>query len=196
LEDTPETTITTIKVGEGAKGEVIYFPDAEVLTYRKEKGSGTCYYPLTVYCPKCSRTHEYNPKFKEWRPRWLIDKEDYYFNISYAKDLGGEIYPRCNKCGFDLRKDYQYGHQEEVEKVIKEEYHISISSAKYENGFFVLPLESFKKGVREAYSKKANLLISINNSTYKLGWKVYSNPDNIISKDNHIYLRRTLWSQA
>jgi hypothetical protein len=196
VEDTTQPPHTTLKVGEGAKGGKVYTPPCEMLTYSKEKGSGVCYYPLTVFCPKCSRTHEYNSKFREWRQKWIIEEDDYSFTIIYALDESGETYPKCSKCDFDLRKDYVYGVQEPEAKIIKEEYNVSVFSAAYDNGFFIISLDEFKRGVREAYTKKGNLLITINNSTYKLDWSVYSNPQNIISKDGKVFFKRTLWSQA
>jgi len=196
LEDTLPKAITTIKIGEGAKGNDIIHPDSQPMTYSKEKGSGVCFYPLTVFCPKCSRTHEYNAKFKEWRQKWLINEDDFSFTVDYSFDDDGERYPLCSKCGFDLRTDFIYGVNNDVKTKEFQEHNFSLSTTKYENGFFVISLNEFKGVVREAYKRRGNLLTSINSSSYKLGWDVYSNPSNIISKDGNVYLRRTLWSQA
>lgn len=198
LKDTPLGKPIDIPFGLGAKTvEVFELPD-EVLTYSKGKGSGDCWYPLTVFCPKCSNTHEFSSKGNQWKEKWLIEEMDYTFSVQYAKDEDGEIFAECSKCGFDLRKEYIYGANEEKNDLPQEIEmgQISLLGVSYQDGCFVVPLENFKEAIKEGYTRKATMYAHVGSLSYKIGWAEYSNPDNIISKDRMIFLRKNLWKQA
>ncbi len=198
LEDIIIGQAITIPFGKGAKTVEIYdCPEIE-LTYSKLKGSGDCWYPLTVYCPKCSNTHEFSSRGNEWKSKWLIEEMDYSFTVEYGIDDEGETFAQCSKCGFDLREEYIYGSQDESkEDDYNNDFHqVSLLGVSYADGCFVIPLESFKEAIREGYKRKATLFATVGSLSYKIAWEAYSNPDNIISKDKCVFLRKNLWKQA
>ena len=198
LKDIPLGKAIDIPFGMGAKTVEVYELPKEVITYSKGKGSGDCWYPLTVFCPKCSNTHEFSSKGNEWKEKWLIEEMDYTFSVQYRKDDDGETFAECSKCGFDLREDYIYGSNEEEEKPPQEVEigQISLLGVSYEEGCFVVSLENFKNAIKEGFSRKATMYAHVGSLSYKIAWEAYSDPDNIISKDNRIFLRKNLWKQA
>jgi hypothetical protein len=197
LSDTPLGIAITIPFGFGAKALDVFEPTPEVLTYSKMKGSGESVYSLTVFCPKCSDTHEYNNRAHEWRPKWLIEERDYSFQVVYSVDSEGITFAQCSKCEFDLRDEYIYGSiDDEITSKNEDIHQVSITGVYYGEGCFVMPLESFKKAIREGFKRKATLYATIGLMSYKIAWEVYSQPDNIISKDGCVFLRKNLWKQA
>ena len=192
MEDT-SVDITTINVGEGAKGGKLIDLEVEETHYMKSKGSGDCAYPLMIFCHKCSSTQEYNIKAGGWREKWLVEPQDLVFTVGYDTDEDGELYAKCFKCNFDLRNDYNPEDANNNKQNEASIHHISIAGVKYEDSSFVIPLETYKKSIREGISWKPDILTSISGQTYRITWSNYSNTENLVSKSGKIYINRKHW---
>ena len=186
----------TIPFAKGAKTVEVFDLESEIFTYSKQKGSGECSYSLTVFCPKCSDTHEYNSKGHVWKSKWIIEDKDYSFQVVYSEDEDGETFAKCSKCDFDLRDEYIYGSVDEKPTPVGDLHQVSITGVSYADGCFVMPLDSFKKAIMEGYKRKATLFATVGSMSYKIHWQAYSNPDNIVSKDGKVFLRKNVWKQA
>lgn len=184
--------ITHINVGEGAKAEVIVQPEAEEFQYMKTKGSGDSAYPLTVFCPKCSTTHEFNEKTGSWRQKWLVEPTDLFFTIRYEWE-GGEAYAVCERCGLDLREEFVHGSEREQKEKVEEIHSISVQGVVYRDGGFLIPLEAYKKSIRAGMKWKCDILASVSGQNYRIRWPDYSNVENIESKDGFIHINRKWW---
>lgn len=188
MKDTP-IEITHINVGEGAKGNNIIEPTVEDLHYTKAKGSGDSTYPMTLFCPKCSDTHEFNSRFGEWREKWLVDAKDLYFTVKYEVDEDGRLFAKCEKCDFDLRDDYIYGEDNLKDEKEVQIHNISIMGASYKDNSVCIPLDSYKRAVKEGIAWKSDIIVSISGSKYRIMFIDFTNPENIVSKGDFIYIK-------
>lgn len=184
--------ITHINVGEGARAETVFEPTTEEFHYTKMKGSGDCTYPQTLFCPKCSTTHEFNAKAGSWRQKWLVEPTDLFFTIKYER-VGEEVYAVCEKCGFDLREEFIHGSEREAKEVVEKIHSISVQGVVYRDGGFAVPLEAYKKSIREGMKWKCDILASVSGQNYGIAWSDYSNVENIESKDGYIHINRKWW---
>tara|TARA_R110002020_G_scaffold399352_8_gene609241 strand:- start:6746 stop:7339 length:594 start_codon:yes stop_codon:yes gene_type:complete len=188
MEDTP-IEITHLSIGEGAKGNNKIVNVEYEQFYIKQKGSGESAYPTTLFCPKCSDTHEFNAKFGEWREKWNVNHKDLYFTIKYDYDENGDLFAICDKCGFDLREDYIYGSDDSKKELEPQIHTISIMEAKYQDNAVCIGLSTYKKVIKEGINWKSDIIVSISGSKYRIKFQDFSNPANIVSKGDLIYIK-------
>tara|TARA_Y100000389_G_scaffold62597_1_gene58648 strand:+ start:7104 stop:7703 length:600 start_codon:yes stop_codon:yes gene_type:complete len=194
-------TITHIPSEMGASGESIYKP-AKDKGYSNQTINGQISaIPCAIYCPSCSDVMEVD-RYQQLKRKFIINGQDLIFDISYQEDEEGNLYAKCNSCGFDLRNDaFHDRNNREIKKVLKPilRQHI-VEEVKYRSGRFFIPKKDFID-LAKMYIQGDRVEICIrqkigyNTYTYFAKDDVFENPKELVYENDEVGISRNYWKQ-
>ena len=79
--------ILHLKPEENARGCIKYENELDEPFYTKKIGQKLTTIPTAPFCPSCSSLSEYDRKYGKVQRKFILNKEDLIFNLSYKKQI-------------------------------------------------------------------------------------------------------------
>lgn len=141
-----------IGFGEAISGFEKYEPKpVELLREFSYRNGNTTWKANVLFCPNCSKIREKDTQNGGYKDKWVVNKEEYHFTLTYETDDNGELFASCSKCGFDIRS-----HIPEYDTYVSiiltdddddgpplplELFHETV----YQQGFFIMPSKEHQR---------------------------------------------------
>jgi len=194
-------------------------PDEPYYAKSMNKG-GDSWVATSPYCPVCSKLLVYDRSSNSMKMKWTISKHDYCFDLKYKIDPDSEeTYVVCNQCRYDFRDDSEvarekYGKSKksgapkrnitkksrfETDNILSAntEY---IRNGSFEDGYFLMSVEEFKRIVSKSYETKGGIvpLLSYGGTNYTITipqmitfWKEVTHDEIVYVGVPRIYWKQT-----
>ena len=156
-----------IPFGHRAKGSIVSKPHPNTGYYLRKSGDRISAVPTTTYCLSCSAINEYDKRTGKVRPKYELKEYDLVFDLSYREE-GGELYGKCDNCGFDIRRNMEENELYQEKKKEMAYRDIMVEKPIYRNGNYYVSIEDFANVAKE-YSKGSRIKLCIEQ---KIGPKI------------------------
>tara|TARA_R110002020_G_scaffold157312_2_gene339996 strand:+ start:189 stop:794 length:606 start_codon:yes stop_codon:yes gene_type:complete len=156
-----------IPFGHSAKGDIVSNPSVNSGFYIRKSAERISVVPTTSYCLSCSAINEYDKRTGKVRPKYELQEYDLVFDLSYREE-DGELYGKCDNCGFDVRGELDENQLYEEPKKEMAYRDIIVDKPLYRNGNYYVAVEDFANVAKE-YAKGSRIKLCIEQ---KIGPKI------------------------